>query len=275
MHRLLLILTLMLAAGTASAQARMSHCIAIADATPGIEYLHKAAFTDPVPDYSVRLSYVTHSSYLIQTAGGLSAVTDYNGFLGSAPFIPDVVTMNHAHTSHFTGAPDPAIAHVLRGWSDTFGAAADHYLEVKDTLIRNVSTDIRSVGGVEENGNSIFIFEVEGLCIGHLGHLHHEPNDAQYAAIGRLDVVMVPVDGGMTLDTASMVRVVERLKSSIVLPMHWFSGASLQWFLDGVKDEFDIDLRRESELTISLRDLPERRTVIVLQPAWLRAEAAD
>ena len=80
---------------------------------------------------------------------------------------------------------------------------------------------------------------------------------------------MVPVDGGMTLDTASMVRVVERLKSSIVLPMHWFSGASLQWFLEGVKDEFDIDIRAESAITVSLRDLPRRRTVIVLQPAWL------
>ena len=136
-------------------------------------------------------------------------------------------------------------------------------------LVRNVSTDIRAMGGVEENGNSVFVFEVEGLCIGHLGHLHHEPNDAQYAAIGRLDVVMVPVDGGMTLDTDSMVRVVERLKSSIVLPMHWFSGASLGWFLEGVAEEFDIDIRRESDITLSLRDLPPRPTVIVLQPAYL------
>ena len=81
--------------------------------------------------------------------------------------------------------------------------------------------------------------------------------------------VMVPVDGGMTLDTDSMVRVVERLKSSIVLPMHWFSGASLGWFLEGVAEEFDIDIRRESEITLSLRDLPPRPTVIVLQPAYL------
>jgi L-ascorbate metabolism protein UlaG (beta-lactamase superfamily) len=76
----------------------------------------------------------------------------------------------------------------------------------------------------------------------------------------------------MTLDTASRVRVVERLKSSIVLPMHWFSGASLQWFLEGVEGEFDIDIRRESEMTLSLRDLPQRRTVIVLQPEYLRED---
>ena len=248
---------------------RMSHCIAIADATPGVDFVHLAGFRDAVPQYSARISYVSHSSYLIQTTGGLSAVTDYAGYLGNVDFIPDVVTMNHAHSRHFTGAPDPAIPHVLRGWSDEFGMAVDHHLDLGEMLVRNVSTDIRAMGGVEENGNSVFVFEVEGLCIGHLGHLHHEPNDAQYAAIGRLDVVMVPVDGGMTLDTDSMVRVVERLKSSIVLPMHWFSGASLGWFLEGVAEEFDIDIRRESEITLSLRDLPPRPTVIVLQPAYL------
>ena len=137
-------------------------------------------------------------------------------------------------------------------------------------LIRNVSTDIRSsMGGVEENGNSIFIFEVSGLCIGHLGHLHHEPNEEQYAAIGRLDVVMVPVDGGMTLDTVSMTKVVERIKSSVILPMHWFSGASLTWFLNQISPAFEVDVRDSSEIEVSLRDLPSRPTIIVLRPETL------
>ncbi|MBT9382678.1 MBL fold metallo-hydrolase [Pseudooceanicola sp. CBS1P-1] len=249
--------------------APVSHCIAIAQALPGASLVHRAAYSDPVPDYSVRLRYLTHSAYLIQSAGGVSAVTDYPGYLGSAAFLPDIVTMNHAHGTHFTAHPDPAIPHVLRGWSETFGQPADHLRQVGDMLVRNVSTDIRAGGGVEENGNSIFIFEVEGLCIGHLGHLHHEPNDAQYAAIGRLDVVMVPVDGGMTLDTDSMVRVVERLRSSLVLPMHWFSGASLQAFLERVSDSFAISRPGLSEVTLSLRDLPARPTILVLEPRTL------
>lgn len=245
---------------------RLSHCIAIADAAPGVEFIHKASFRDPVPDFSARISYIDHSMFLIQTPGGASAITDYNGWHGNVDFIPDVVTMNHAHSSHWTGAPDPAIPHALKGWSETYGEAADHHLDLGEMLIRNVSTDIRSMGGVEENGNSIFIFEVEGLCIGHLGHLHHEPNEEQYAALGRIDVLMAPVDGGMTLDLPTMTRVVERLKSSVVLPMHWFSGASLRWFLEGVSDQFEIVDDGRSALTVSLRDLPSRPTVIVLRP---------
>ena len=49
------------------------------------------------------------------------------------------------------------------------------------------------------DGNSIFIFEVAGLCIGHLGHLHHKLDDSHFAQIGRLDILMVPIDGTYTM----------------------------------------------------------------------------
>ena len=258
-------------AQSTDASRRPSHCIAIADAAPGLTYVHKAAWTDPLPDYTVRLHYITHASFLLQTQGGLNIVTDYTGFTGTAPLIPDVVTMNHAHSSHWTSAPDPAIPHVLEGWG-VYGEGIDHHLDLGDMLIRNVSTDIRSPygEGVEESGNSVFIFEVEGLCIGHLGHLHHEPSPEQYAALGRVDVLMVPVDGGYTMALDRMIDVVDRVKSSIIIPMHWFSGYSLNAFIEGVSDRFMIDRRAGPEMVVSLRDLPSRPTVVVLQPMPLR-----
>lgn len=267
-----LMLALCLAAAPAAAQDRRtpSHCIAIADALPGAAYIHKAAWTDPVPEYAVRISFVSHASFLIQTPGGLNAVTDFTGFIGSADLIPDVVTMNHAHETHWTAFPDPAIPHVLPGWGP-YGQGIEHHLDLGEMLIRNVSTDIRSgFSGAEPRGNSIFIFEVAGLCIGHLGHLHHEPTPEQYALIGRLDVVMVPVDGGYTLDTGTMTRIVERLRSSVVIPMHWFSDLALSRFLTNVQDVFAIEHPDSSELTLSLRDLPQRPTVYVLRPRLLR-----
>lgn len=263
---------LTLAATAATAQDRRpSHCIAIADAAPGLEYLHKAAWSDPVPDFTVRLHYISHASFLLQTPGGLNAVTDFTGFIGNVDLIPDVVTMNHAHDTHWTAAPDPAIPHPLKGWGEPFGTGIDHHLDLGEMLVRNVSTDIRSpYGGTEPKGNSIFVFEVEGLCIGHLGHLHHIPTDDQYAALGRLDVVMVAVDGGMTLPIRDVVTMLERLRSSVVIPMHWFSDYGLSTFLAQIGESFEIDRRDESSLEISLRTLPKRPTVVVLQPRYLR-----
>ncbi|MEM9407495.1 MAG: MBL fold metallo-hydrolase, partial [Acidobacteriota bacterium] len=123
-----------------------------------------------------------------------------------------------------------------------------------------------------KNGNSIFVFETEGLCVGHLGHLHHYPDDAQFAALGRLDVVMAPVDGGLTLDQPTMIRLLQRLKSSVVIPMHWFSIYSLDQFLAGMADDFDIETDAGTSLEVSLRTLPDRPTVMVLRPAYLDAE---
>jgi len=250
---------------------RPSHCIAIADAAPGLHYVRKASWTEPVPEFSVRLHYVAHASFLLQTRGGLTAVTDFTGFIGNTGLIPDVVTMNHAHETHWTANPDPAIPHVLRGWGEEFGTGIDHYLDLGEMVVRNVSTDIRSsFSGVEPEGNSIFVFEVEGLCIGHLGHLHHMPTDAQFAALGRLDVVMAPVDGGFTLDLETMQSLIERLRSSIVIPMHWFSDFGLRNFLAGMENTFAIDIRDSSSIEVSLRTLPSRPTIVVLRPGWLR-----
>jgi len=166
-----------------------------------------------------------------------------------------------------------AIPHVLKGWSDG-RVANDHHLDLGEMLVRNVATDIRSrvTGGVEKYGNSIFVFEVAGLCIGHLGHLHHMPDDAQFAALGRLDVVMAPVDGGLTLDLPTMIEVLKRLRSSVVIPMHYWGDASLRAFVSGMSAEFDIERRGGPSIELSARSLPRRPTVITLRPAFLRAQ---
>lgn len=249
---------------------RPSHCIALVENTPGLEVIHRASLDDPLPDYTVQMGYIDHAMFVLRTQGGSTAVTDYAGYLGGTDFVPDVVTMNRAHSTHWTANPDPRIPHILPGWSETQGEPADRYLDLGDMVVRSVSTDIRSGwGGDGQNGNAIFIFEADGLCIGHLGHLHHEPTPEQYAAIGRLDVVMAPVDGGMTLDLPTMIRTLKRFRASIVIPMHWFGRSTLDAFLLGMEDEFQIETRPDSFLTVSLHSLPPRPTVVVLQPRLL------
>ena len=213
----------------------------------------------------VSISYVAHSTFRIEDATGLTIATDFSGTAGTN-VIPDVVTMNHAHITHFTPFPDKRITHVLQGWPRD-GKAVQHNIQIDETIIRNVTTDISSFSGHhEKDGNSIFIFEMGGLCIGHLGHLHHLLTDEHYAEIGRLDVLMVPVDGGVTMNFEDMAKVVKRLNASVVLPMHAFSSFSLNDFLQQMGKGFPIEHRTGSELIVSLNTLPTSPTLISLQP---------
>lgn len=214
----------------------------------------------------VTITYVAHSAFRIETAGGVTIVTDYFGTAGrrgEEKVIPDVVTMNHAHITHWDPSPDPRIKYVLRGWDHDGKGPANYRMKIVDVVIRNVTTDIRGWNEPEEDGNSIFIFEVADLCIGHLGHLHHEPTEEQFAKIGRLDIVMAPVDGSMTLDLKKMIRVLKRLKARIVLPMHYWGSGTLQAFLEGMSDEFVIIGHPSPTVQVSYHSLPSRPTIMV------------
>jgi L-ascorbate metabolism protein UlaG (beta-lactamase superfamily) len=238
-----------------------SRCLAIAEALPKVTY---ANFTpaQATVEGEVKLTYAGHSTYIIETPAGVRIATDFSGVYGTEP-LPRVVTMNKAHRTHFTDWPDPGIEHVLRGWNPE-GGPVKHALVVDDVYIRNVTTDIRRFGEMERDGNSIFIFEVANLCIGHLGHLHHHLTDAHYSAIGRLDVLMVPIDGGMTLSLPTMTDITTRLHSSIVLPMHRHS-TPIGEFTSMMGDDFAVEFRDSRSLTVSLKSLPGRPTIIVLE----------
>jgi L-ascorbate metabolism protein UlaG (beta-lactamase superfamily) len=244
-----------------------SHCIALASAAPQVV---PVALEEGLEPDSVLIRYIDHASFAIVTPDGTVAVTDYTGYIGTQDVVPDVVTMNNAHSTHWTANPDPRIPHVLKGWGDGAGPA-DHRLDLGPMLVRNVTTDTRGPfgEGARKDGNSIFIFETAGLCIGHLGHLHQIPSDEQYAAIGRVDVLIVPVDGGYTMRLEDMTGVVKRLRSSVVIPMHWFSEASLQAFLAEMSAEFSVVETGGAQISMSLDDLPSTPTVLVLEPAFL------
>ncbi|MFN3614169.1 MAG: MBL fold metallo-hydrolase [Rubrimonas sp.] len=215
-------------------------------------------------DGQVGITFIGHASFRIETPGGVSAVTDYAGWHGAGD-PPTVATMNKAHSTHWTANPDPRIRHVLPGWNPEGGEAV-HYEQVGDMLVRNVPTDIRRWGGeVEPFGNSIFVFEVAGLCIGHLGHLHHKPTDIHYGMLGRLDVVMAPVDGGYTMNVPAMIEVLQRLRARVVIPMHWFGQQNLDAFLAGMEGDFAIVHAGGPSVVLSRDTLPSRPTVMVLQ----------
>lgn len=252
----------LLAPLAAGAEGLQSNCQALAEGPR----VMRVAFGDPLTDV-VRIRYLTHAEFAIETPGGALAITDYNGLLGNPDVVPDVVTMNHAHDSHFTDAPDPRIPLILRGWP-LGGRPAEIDAQVKDLHIRNVTTDTRGPfgEGAERDGNSIFLFEAAGLCIAHLGHLHQILNPVQRASIGRVDVLILPVDGGYTMNQDAMIQVALALHPRLVLPMHWFTPEALGEFLGRMQGRFDIVDARAPDITVSLDSLPDSPAVVVLTP---------
>lgn len=210
-----------------------------------------------------RISYVGHSTFLLETQRGVRIATDYNDYVRPS-VIPEIVTMNRAHSTHYTNHPDPAIRHVLRGWNPE-GGHAQHDVSLEDVRVRNVPTNIRSYsGGTDVWGNSIFIFETGNLCIGHLGHLHHTLTTQQLAQVGQLDVVLVPVDGSFTLDVQGMMEVLKALRAPLMIPMHYFSSYTLERFLHEARPHFEVEMSEVPTVVVSRATLPKSPKILVL-----------
>ncbi|MFD2183965.1 MBL fold metallo-hydrolase [Rhodoplanes azumiensis] len=214
------------------------------------------------PDQA-RVTYIGHSTFLIESPRQVRVATDYNDYV-KPPVVPDIATMNRAHSTHYTLSPDPGIRFVLHGWRDD-GKPAGHDISYQDVHVRSVATNIRDwAGGTARHGNSIFVIEVGTLCIAHLGHLHHTLTPQQVSEIGRVDVVLVPVDGSYTLDLEGMIEVIAALKAPLMIPMHFFSRYTLDRFLERVKSDYEIEFAETPTVVLSKTTLPAKPKFLVL-----------
>jgi len=134
--------------------------------------------------------------------------------------------------------------------------------------VRNVTTNVRGgfgqSGDLQRDMNSIFVFEVSGLCIAHLGHLHHTLAEEHLDALGRIDVVLAPVDAGYTLNVDDMIVVLSQINAPLVIPMHYFGQATLARFLARLGEHYAIETSPIPVVTLSRATLPRMPTVPVL-----------
>jgi L-ascorbate metabolism protein UlaG (beta-lactamase superfamily) len=254
--------TMLAAAATlwGMAGAAMANCFPVAQAPAGIQPVAFQPAALPAAG-EVRLSFLGHSSFLIETPGGVSAITDYNGTVRAAQ-APDIVTMNNAHSTHYTDFVEPGVKHVLRGW-DPDGGMALHALTEGDLHVRNVPTNVREYGGTRYNGNSIFVFEIADLCIAHLGHLHHVLTDVHLGELGQIDVLLVPADGSYTMAQRLMVEVIEQIRPAVVIPMHYFSSYTLAGFLELMRERYEIVVQQEPSVTFARATLPYGQVLVL------------
>lgn len=216
----------------------------------------------PLPsDATLRLTFLGHASFLLESRAGVTAVTDYNG-VHRAPFAPRIVTMNNAHGTHWTNEIEPGVEHVLRGW-DPLGGTAEHDLVVEDMRVRNVATSVRGRPDSFANSNSMFVFEVDDLCVAHLGHLHHALEDYHLGELGIIDIALVPVDGMWTMPQETAVAVVEQLRPSVVVPMHYFAPSLVESFVARLGEEWTVRWLDSPTWTVSRETLPFRHVLVL------------
>ena len=117
--------------------------------------------------------------------------------------------------------------------------AENRHLEMNDLSDAGWSKRVTAylARGAKRGPNTIHILTAEGVRVAHLGDLGHEPDEAQYAAIGRPDVLLIPVGGFYTIDALAAKRVADRIGAGITVPMH-YRGEGFGYDVIGTLDEY-------------------------------------
>ena len=132
--------------------------------------------------------------------------------------------------------------------------------------IEQLETFHDEVYGAKRGKNTVTVVEAEGLRIAHMGDLGHLLSPEQVLALGRIDVLLVPVGGYYTIDAAQAKEVAEQINPRVIIPMHYsgngFGVKSISTeepFLELFPEEMICRLA-SPELEV---ELPERQTLIV------------
>ena len=124
----------------------------------------------------------------------------------------DIVTVSHQHPSH----------------NYQQGVGGEHKLitvpgeyEIKGVLIIGIATFHDAEGGQKRGKNTIYIMDVDGVAICHLGDLGHVLTTEQVEEIDDVDVLLLPVGGVSTIDASMAAEVIRQLEPKVVVPMHY------------------------------------------------------
>lgn len=169
----------------------------------------------------MKITYLGHSTFLLEAGKTTILIDPFNDTVGyPVPTVPaSVVLITHEHGDHNHLAMVQGQPRVIRGLeAGTWRTVRER---IDGVVISSVPTYHDRTKGQERGRNTVFIVEAEGLRVVHLGDLGHDLDDASAGAIGRPDVLMIPVGGHYTIDAAQAHAAVARLRPRVVLPMHY------------------------------------------------------
>jgi len=218
----------------------------------------------------MKIEWLGHSSFLLETSDGRKLITDpydsgsYDGAVGyeEIDVAADVVTVSHGHPDH--DGVDGMIyapANVVRNPEPT---------EAVGFAIEGIRTFHDEHGGSERGNNVMFVIEVEGLRICHMGDLGHLLGEADIQKLGQIDVLLIPVGGHFTIDAAQAGEIVNRINPRVVIPMHYktavlgFPIAKVDDFLAG---KSNVVMANSTYIEIAVDTLPAQTEIRVLDHA--------
>lgn len=124
----------------------------------------------------------------------------------------DIVTVSHRHPSH-------SYLQGVGGSPKSINGPGEY--EISGVLIIGVASYHDNEGGSVRGKNTVYLMEVDGLSICHLGDIGHVLSDAEVEEIGDTDVLMLPVGGVNTIGATRAAEIIRQLEPKIVLPMHY------------------------------------------------------
>jgi L-ascorbate metabolism protein UlaG (beta-lactamase superfamily) len=218
---------------------------------------------------AVRLKYYGHSSFLLEAADGTRVIIDpyragsFNGALryGAITDTADAVVATHQHDDHAAVDTIPGRPQVLIHPSSA---------TVGPWQITGVEVAHDDEGGRSRGHNTIVVLDDGDLRAVHLGDLGHLLGAPTLTAIGRVDVLMVPVGGFFTIDHKQAAVVVESLGPTIVIPIHYktakvdFPIADVEPFL---ATQGMVERKTSSTIELTRAALPLERVTYVLPAA--------
>ncbi|MGB3713986.1 MAG: MBL fold metallo-hydrolase [Candidatus Promineifilaceae bacterium] len=207
----------------------------------------------------MELTWYGLSCFRLYDRGMATVVTDpYDGSVGLPPLKlrGDVVTISHDAIGHNHAASVLGRKHTLAGPGE---------YEIGGVFIMGIST-ARQAGNIE---NILFMFNYKGLTIAHLGDMADVPTQTQIEALDQVNILLVPVGAGKSLNAAKAAELVSMLEPSIVIPMHYHVDG-LKFELDDVdrflKEMGATEPAEEPSLKITAGNLPEETEVVLLTP---------
>jgi L-ascorbate metabolism protein UlaG (beta-lactamase superfamily) len=170
----------------------------------------------------------------------------------------DLLLVTHEHADHNAvdvvgGEPD-----VLRAKAGTF--------ETPFGEVVSIAGEHDDAAGTKRGANMIVVFELGGLRVCHFGDFgQRDLRDEQARAVGKPDLLFLPVGGGPTIDGAKAAEIAERLGAAIVVPMHYRTEAlSFLEPIDGFLAAWKGDVHRLDSDTLDTDSLPSTRPLAVV-----------